>query len=111
MRKVLVDIHSYGVDVYSSENSKIVLLLKKEIPFLENYKVDRGFHFNDEESLVRLMERLATNYFDCKVEAYAREIFEELPRNYFDEIASEVYKRSKIEIKLETESRQQSLER
>ncbi len=103
MKKVLVDVHSRGVDVYSGDESKISLLLHKEIFFKENSHVERGLHFNDEEALVRLMERLAANYFDCKIEAYAREIFKMLPKNYFDELQAEIYKRSKINLMLADE--------
>lgn len=98
MKKVIVEIDSDGVKIYRVEGFKKFLEFEKKIDFLSNYKPEGGLHFNDEEALIRVMERASVNYFNYKIEAVAGGVFAEMPRGYFNEINNEVIRRSRIPI-------------
>lgn len=103
MNKVFVDVDSKTVKVYRYEDDKIDLVLEKDIDFLGNFDPIRGLHFNDEEALVRLLERVAANYFAYKIELFARGIFSELKPEFLDPLKSEILKRAKMEMQIVSE--------
>ena len=103
MNRVFVDVDSKSVKIYKYENGKIDLALEKEIDFLGNFDPIRGLHFNDEEALVRLLERVAANYFAFKIELFARGIFTELKPELLEPLKAEVLKRAKMEMQIVNE--------
>ena len=100
MERIVVLVDSAGVKVLSVNGENHELLLEKQIDFLGNYNASRGLHFNDEEALIRLLERISANYFNKKVEARASGIFEKLDRRFFEALKKEAFKRSRIELQL-----------
>ncbi|MCX6808455.1 MAG: hypothetical protein NTW50_02200 [Candidatus Berkelbacteria bacterium] len=98
MKKVIVEIGSSVVRVHKYEDDQSELVLEKEFQFKKNYSPNRGLNFNDEEGLIRLLERVNANYFNYSVEAFATGIFRELSDDQLKELQSESRKRAKIEI-------------
>jgi len=100
MKKVIVDIGSSTVKVYKYEGQKLELVLSKSFHFKEHYTPERGLHFNDEEGLIRLLERVNANYFNYQIEAVATGVFRKLSQEQLQGLQSESRKRAKIEIKI-----------
>jgi hypothetical protein len=102
MKKVIVDIGSSTVKVYKFEDGKSEIVIQKSFNFKDNYSQRMGLHFNDEEGLVRFLERVNANYFNYSIEAYATGIFRQLSAAQLGELQLESRKRAKIEIKILT---------
>lgn len=100
MERILVNINSGGVCVLGVRGEEEQIILERQIDFIGNFHPSRGLHFNDEEALIRLLERISANYFDKRIEAKASGIFEKLDRRFFEELKREAFKRSKIELQL-----------
>ncbi|MFA7253717.1 MAG: hypothetical protein WC107_04115 [Patescibacteria group bacterium] len=98
MKRIRVLVDSSGAEVYRVEGQNNIKILEKEIDFAGNYTKSRGLNFNDEEALVRFLERLVANYFDYSVEAYAGGIFSELGDHEIGDLLKEVKKRARIEL-------------
>ncbi len=100
MERIVVNISNGGVSVLGVREGEEQVILEKSIDFVGNFHPSRGLHFNDEEALIRLLERISANYFDKRIEAKASGIFEKLDRRFFEELKREAFKRSKIELQL-----------
>lgn len=101
MKKILVKIGPDGVEVYKENETNRELIIQKEIAFSDNFNEIRGLNFNDEEALVRLLERVSANYFDCKIEAEASEFFRHIKPSFLVDLKKEIKRRAKIEIDFE----------
>jgi len=100
MRKILIDIDSSSVKVYELLAEEKKLILEKKIFFEDNYRPERGLSFNDEEALVRLLERVSVNFLNCKIEAQAKGIFLTIESKYLNELVSEIKKRARVDLML-----------
>jgi len=100
MERIVVNIDSRGVRVFGVMGEDRELILEKQIDFAGNYNPSRGLHFNDEEALIRLLERVSANYFNKRIEANVSGVFVKLERRFFEELKREAFKRSKIELQL-----------
>jgi hypothetical protein len=100
MSRIIVDIDSSCVKVYEILESKAQLLLTRSFSFKQNFRLDRGIHFNDEEALVRFLERVNANYLAGEIEAYARGIFQELNESQLSDLKDQLRKRARTTLKV-----------
>lgn len=108
MKKIFVDISSNTVKVYKFEDGKLELVISKQFGFRQNFSKQRGLNFNDEEGLVRLLERVNANYFTYQIEVYARGIFRDLSQEQFSELHREAQKRAKADVVIVTEDEERN---
>lgn len=100
MRKILVNINSDSVKVYEQNGDIKRLILEKKIFFKDNYSIDRGLNFNDEEALVRLLERVSVNFLNCRIEARIGGFFSEIDERHLKDLFQEVKKRARMDLQL-----------
>lgn len=100
MRKILVNIFANSVKVFELTGKDRRLILEKDIPFQENYCPERGLNFNDEEALIRLLERMSVNFLDCKIEVKVDDFFLDIEKRHLEELFSEIKKRARVDLKL-----------
>lgn len=98
--KVFVEVGSSAVSVFRVTHGEKELILEKKIPFAQNLQEGNILRFNEEEALVRILERISANYFNCQIEAVGTEIICDLDKTYLEALKREIYRRAKIELEI-----------
>lgn len=107
--KIIVDLGSGSIKAYLVNNRKEVKLIhKKTIMFKVNFSKETGISKEDKNKLMDSLQEIEKEYHDIPIYAYATSIFRIMEKNQLDELFEEIYKNTKVKIKV-VDKEQESL--
>lgn len=104
MKRILIDIGSSTIKVYSADNGTVILIESHSVPFKNGFDPQKGISDESKKELYKYIGRIQKKYKNKEIKIYATSIFRKISLKTKKEFIKEFNNRTKLQFNIITQN-------